>query len=60
MEPTIVSSSVKDDAAITRLYDLARSGDTQSREFALLDRFILLGLLATYGGEIQRVQSHAA
>ncbi len=40
--------------AVSRLFDLAREGDTQTREYQLLDYVIHKRLLQTYGGDIPR------
>jgi hypothetical protein len=53
-------SAVSDDNAVTRLYDLARSGETGSLEFQRLDHLVLDRLLNTYGGEIHRLRAMAA
>jgi hypothetical protein len=47
-------ANVSDDAVVSRLFDLARQGDTATREFQLLDFVIQKRLLQTYGGEIIR------
>jgi hypothetical protein len=52
------TASVTDDAVVARLFDLARQGDTATREFQLLDFVIQKRLLQTYGGEVSR--SYAA
>lgn len=48
------TASVTDDAVVARLFDLARQGDTATREFQLLDFVIQKRLLQTYGGELSR------
>jgi hypothetical protein len=40
---------VSDDHIVARLYDLARQGDTATREYQLLDHVIQKRLLQTYG-----------
>jgi hypothetical protein len=52
------AANVTDDAVVARLFDLARQGDTGTREFQLLDFVIQKRLLQTYGGEVGR--SYAA
>ncbi len=48
------ASNVSDNTVVERLYDLARQGDTATREFQLLDYVIQKRLQQTYGGEITR------
>ncbi|MBN8213191.1 MAG: hypothetical protein J0M09_09745 [Xanthomonadales bacterium] len=48
------AANVSDDTVVERLYDLARQGDTATREFQLLDYVIQKRLQQTYGGEITR------
>jgi hypothetical protein len=48
------TTNVTDDAVVSRLFDLARQGDTATREFQLLDFVIQKRLLQTYGGELTR------
>ncbi len=48
------AANVADDAVVSRLFDLARQGDTATREFQLLDFVIQKRLLQTYGGEVGR------
>ena len=48
------AANVSDDTIVERLYDLARQGDTATREFQLLDYVIQKRLQQTYGGEITR------
>lgn len=43
------AANVSDDHIVARLYDLARQGDTATREYQLLDHVILKRLLQTYG-----------
>ena len=45
---------VTEEQAVARLFDLAREGDTQTREYQLLDYVIHKRLLQTYGGDIPR------
>jgi hypothetical protein len=49
-----------DNVVVGRLYDLARSGETESHEFLQLDHVMFDRLQATYGSEIQRLSSLAA
>lgn len=51
------SDVVREDVAIDRLFDLARSGDTSSHEFLALDERVIDGLIRTYGPQIERGQS---
>ena len=48
------AANVSDETVVERLYDLARQGDTATREFQLLDYVIQKRLQQTYGGEITR------
>lgn len=48
------AANVSDDTVVERLYDLARQGETATREFQLLDYVIQKRLLQTYGGELIR------
>ncbi len=48
------AANVSDDTVVERLYDLARQGDTATREFQLLDYVIQKRLQQTYGGELTR------
>lgn len=48
------AANVSDDTVVERLYDLARQGETATREFQLLDYVIQKRLMQTYGGEIIR------
>jgi hypothetical protein len=48
------AANVSDDTVVERLYDLARQGDTTTREFQLLDYVIQKRLQQTYGGEFTR------
>ncbi|MEQ1513661.1 MAG: hypothetical protein ABL934_13420 [Lysobacteraceae bacterium] len=48
------AANVSDDTVVERLYDLARQGDTATREFQLLDYVIQKRLQQTYGGEFTR------
>ncbi len=48
------AANVTNDAVVARLFDLARQGDTATREFQLLDFVIQKRLLQTYGGEVSR------
>jgi hypothetical protein len=52
LDPPAVN--VSDDTVVERLYDLARQGDTATREFQLLDYVIQKRLQQTYGGEFTR------
>lgn len=55
MQPeTPAASNVSDDIVVARVYDLARLGETTSREFQLLDHVIQKRLQQTYGGEFSR------
>jgi hypothetical protein len=54
MQPDAPAANVSDDTVVERLYDLARQGDTATREFQLLDYVIQKRLQQTYGGEITR------
>lgn len=47
-------TNVGDDVVVSRLYDLARQGDTANREYQLLDYVVQKRLQQTYGGEITR------
>lgn len=49
---------VSDDLIVARLYDLARQGDTSTREYQLLDHVIVKRLLQTYGCDV--TQGYAA
>lgn len=51
------SDVVREDAAIDRLFDLARSGDTSSHEFIALDERVIDGLIRTYGTQIEHRHS---
>lgn len=53
MDDAQQSDVVREDVAIDRLFDLARSGDTSSREFVALDERVIDGLLRTYGAQIE-------
>ncbi len=48
------AANVSDDTVVERLYDLARQGETATREFQLLDYVIQKRLQQTYGSEIIR------
>ena len=48
------AANVRDDTVVERLSDLARQGETATREFQLLDYVIQKRLMQTYGGEIIR------
>lgn len=48
------AANVSDDTVVERLYDLARQGETATREFQLLDYVIQKRLQQTYGGEFTR------
>jgi hypothetical protein len=48
------AANVSDDQIVARLYDLARQGDTATREYQLLDHVIQKRLQQTYGGEGSR------
>ena len=54
------SNLVREDAAIDRLYDLARNGDTTSPEFLTLDERVIDGLIRTYGTQIEHRQTLAS
>jgi hypothetical protein len=54
MQAEIPAVNVSDDVVVARLYDLARQGDTATREYQLLDYVIQKRLLQTYGGEYTR------
>lgn len=48
------TANVSDDTVVARVYDLARQGETSSREFQLLDVVIQKRLAQTYGSELIR------
>jgi hypothetical protein len=54
MQVEIPAVNVSDDVVVARLYDLARKGDTTTREYQLLDYVIQKRLQQTYGGEYTR------
>jgi hypothetical protein len=54
-----VASNVSDDLVVARLFDLARQGETSTREFQLLDYVIQKRLVQTYGGDLVH-SAHAA
>jgi len=54
MQNDMPAANVSDDAVIARLFDLARQGDTATREYQLLDFVIQKRLQQTYGGEFLR------
>lgn len=54
-----IASNVPDDLVVARLFDLARQGETTTREFQLLDYVIQKRLGQTYGGEFTHA-AHAA
>jgi hypothetical protein len=54
MQAEIPAVNVSDDVVVARLYDLARQGDTATREYQLLDYVIQKRLQQTYGGEYTR------
>ncbi len=60
MDYSITPAVTDDDAVVCRLYDLSRSGETDSSEFLQLDHLVLGRLQATYGGEILRLNTLAA
>ena len=45
------ASVISDDVAVSRLFDLARSGDVGNQEFSQLDSVIYQRLLQAYGSE---------
>ena len=51
MDAETPAANVADDTVVARLFDLARQGDTATREYQLLDYVIQKRLLQTYGGE---------
>jgi hypothetical protein len=54
MQAEIPAVNVSDDVVVARLYDLARQGDTATREYQLLDYVVQKRLQQTYGGEYTR------
>lgn len=52
MQSETPATTVSDDLIVARLYDLARRGDTATREYQLLDHVIVNRLLQTYGCDI--------
>lgn len=54
-----IASNVPNDLVVARLFDLARQGETETREFQLLDYVIQKRLVQTYGGELIQA-AHAA
>jgi hypothetical protein len=54
MQADIPATNVSDDAVVARLFDLARQGDTATREYQLLDYVIQKRLQQTYGGDYTR------
>lgn len=48
------AANVSDDTVVERLFDLARQGDTTTREYQLLDYVIQKRLQQTYGSEFSR------
>jgi hypothetical protein len=54
MQVDIPATNVSDDAVVARLFDLARQGDTATREYQLLDYVIQKRLQQTYGGDYTR------
>ncbi len=60
MEYSNTPTVTDDNAVVCRLYDLARSGETDTREFSQLDHVMLDRLQQTYGGEIQRLHTLVA
>lgn len=52
MQTETPAANVSDDLVVARLYDLARQGDTATREYQLLDHVILKRLLQTYGCDV--------
>lgn len=46
--------NVSDDVVVARMFDLSRQGETDTREFQLLDYVIQKRLSQTYGGEFAR------
>ena len=54
-----IASNVSDDLVVARLFDLARQGETSSREFQLLDYVVQKRLGQTYGGDFVQA-THAA
>jgi hypothetical protein len=54
-----IASNVPDDLVVARLFDLARKGETATREFQLLDYVIQKRLVQTYGGDFAHA-AHAA
>lgn len=58
MQTETPTTGVSDDLVVARLYDLARQGDTATREYQLLDHVIVKRLLQTYGCDV--TQGYAA
>jgi len=52
MDNTISPAVTDDDTVVYRLFDLARNGDTESREFIQLGHLVSDRLEKTYGSEI--------
>ncbi len=46
--------NVSDEVVVARVFDLSRLGDTETREFQLLDYVIQKRLSQTYGGDFTR------
>ena len=60
MDNAAITPAVTDDTVVYRLFDLARNGDTESREFIQLGDLISNRLEQTYGGEIRTLRDLAA
>ncbi|MBP6749845.1 MAG: hypothetical protein KA144_09410 [Xanthomonadaceae bacterium] len=60
MENAISPAVTDDDTVVYRLFDLARNGDTESREFIQLGHLVSDRLEKTYGSEILSLRNLAA
>lgn len=60
MENAINPAVTDDDTVVYRLFDLARNGDTESREFIQLGDLVSDRLEKTYGSEILTLRNLAA
>ncbi|TXI48659.1 MAG: hypothetical protein E6Q50_10245 [Lysobacter sp.] len=60
MDIAIDTAVTDDDTVVYRLFDLARNGDTDSREFIQLGHLVSDRLEKTYGSEILPLRHLAA
>lgn len=60
MQDTSPTTTISDDVAVSRLFDLSRSGNVGNQEFSQLDSVIYERLLQAYGSETFHFGSRVA